>query len=130
MGRANGIGKDAEFLLHAIGKGVFSDKTRDVLPGYLGGAHIFSLYSIKMYETKSSSIFPQHLKVAEKLIVDRVLFTVGYRVCSTAFGGKAPQITVNGPPATIYLRETLRLGVNAVLARPSPEATVDANAAS
>ncbi|KAK0443812.1 hypothetical protein EV421DRAFT_1735537 [Armillaria borealis] len=70
----------------------------------------------------------------ETIIVDCVLFTVGFRVCSTTFGGTArPRFSaaVNGPSTTTFLRETSKLGVNVILAKPSPEeATVDANAAS
>ncbi|KAK0449618.1 tetrapyrrole biosynthesis, uroporphyrinogen III synthase [Desarmillaria tabescens] len=118
------------------------DKNRDTLPSILGGAGV-SLHPLKVYETQGSTSFSQHLKeiVSERL---KAPWWIVFFAPSAAefvlpflkehFDIDSVKIAVIGPTTATFLRETLKLRVDAVPAKPSPEellkTIVDADAAS
>ncbi|KAK0204209.1 tetrapyrrole biosynthesis, uroporphyrinogen III synthase [Desarmillaria ectypa] len=118
------------------------DKNRDTLPNILGAAGV-SLHSLKVYETQGSSTFSQHLK---KIVPKRpnapwwiVFFAPSAAefvlpFLNEQFDLDSVKIAVIGPTTATFLHETLKLRVDAVPAKPSPEellrAIVDTDAAS
>ncbi|KAG7447043.1 tetrapyrrole biosynthesis, uroporphyrinogen III synthase [Guyanagaster necrorhizus] len=108
------------------------DKNRDTLSSILGAAGV-SLYSLKVYETQGSSTFSQCLK---EIVPERpttpwwiVFFAPSaaefvLSFVKEGFDLDLVKIAAIGPTTGTFLRETVKLRVDAVPAKPSPEELV------
>ncbi|KAK0442098.1 tetrapyrrole biosynthesis, uroporphyrinogen III synthase [Armillaria borealis] len=118
------------------------DKNRDTLPNILGGAGVV-LHPLKVYETQGSSTFPQHLKGIVPLRPTVPWWIVFFAPSAAEFvlpflkeqfDLDSVKIAAIGPTTATFLRETLRIRVDAIPTKPSAEellrVIVDADASS
>ncbi len=105
------------------------DKNRDTLPNILGGAGV-SLHSLRVYETQGSSTFLQQLKGIVPVRPTVPWWIVFFAPSAAEFvllflREQFDLDTVNvgaiGPTTATFLRETLRLRVDAIPTTPWPE---------
>jgi len=117
------------------------DKNRDTLPNILSGTGI-ELHPLRVYETQGSSTFEQELLIAlESFPKDYSAWWIVYFAPSAAGfvtpilrchfdfsmaekNGRKMKIASIGPTTTIFLREELKLQVDAVASKPTPEELV------